>query len=77
MALLSTVAFSIWAGLLKYNPVGKISVYSFSIPVFGVAFSAIFLNENIMSLQNLAALLLASLGILIVNSGKIFFKGKG
>ncbi len=70
MALLSTVAFSIWAELLKYNPVGKISVYSFSIPVFGVAFSAIFLNEHIISLENLAALVLASLGILIVNSGK-------
>lgn len=70
MALLSTAAFSIWAELLKYNPVGKVSVYSFSIPVFGVAFSAIFLNEHIMSLQNLAALVLTSLGILIVNSGK-------
>ena len=70
MALLSTVAFNIWAGLLKYNPVGKIAVYSFSIPVFGVAFSAILLNESILSVQNLAALILVSAGIVIVNFNK-------
>lgn len=68
MALLSTVAFNIWAELLKYNPVGKIAVYSFSIPVFGVAFSALLLNEHALSLQNLAALVLVSTGIVIVNS---------
>ncbi len=68
MALLSTVAFNIWAELLKYNAVGKIAVYSFSIPVFGVAFSALLLNEHVLSLQNLAALVLVSAGIVIVNS---------
>ncbi len=68
MALLSTVAFNIWAELLKYNAVGKIAVYSFSIPVFGVAFSALLLNEHALSLQNLAALVLVSTGIVIVNS---------
>lgn len=68
MALLSTVAFNIWAELLKYNPVGKIAVYSFSIPVFGVASSALLLNEHALSLQNLAALVLVSTGIVIVNS---------
>lgn len=70
MALLSTVAFNIWAELLKYNPVGKIAVYSFSIPVFGVAFSAILLNEHVLSAQNLAALVLVSIGIIIVNFSK-------
>lgn len=70
MALLSTVAFSIWAELLKYNPVGKIAVYSFSIPVFGVAFSAVFLNEDVFSWQNLVALVLVSAGIIIVNYTK-------
>ena len=67
MALLSTVAFSIWAELIKYNPVGRIAVYSFSIPVFGVVFSAIFLNEHVLSWQNLAALVLVSIGIIIVD----------
>lgn len=70
MALLSTVAFSIWAELIKYNPVGRIAVYSFSIPVFGVVFSAIFLNEHVLSWQNLAALVLVSIGIIIVNYAK-------
>ena len=37
MALLSTVSFSLWAALLKYNPVGKVSIFGFSIPVLGVA----------------------------------------
>lgn len=68
MALLSTVSFSLWAELLKYNPVGKVSIFGFSIPVFGVALSAIFLHERIISGQNLAALVLVSVGIIIVNS---------
>jgi drug/metabolite transporter (DMT)-like permease len=67
MALLSTVAFSIWAALLKYNPVGKVSIFGFSIPVFGVALSALVLKEEIFTIQNLAALLLVSVGIIVVN----------
>ena len=34
MALLSTAAFSIWTILMKYNPVGKVAVYTFTIPIF-------------------------------------------
>ena len=70
MALISTVAFSIWTILLKYNPVGKVAIYGFTIPVFGVALSAIFLGEEIFSLKNLTALILVSVGILIVNHVK-------
>ena len=67
MALLSTVSFTLWAELVKYNPVGKVAIFGFSIPVFGVALSAVFLKENIWTVQNLAALILVSIGILIVN----------
>ena len=67
MALLSTIAFTLWAEMIKYNPVGKVAIFGFSIPVFGVALSALFLKENIWTLQNLAALILVSVGILIVN----------
>ncbi|MDD5953475.1 MAG: DMT family transporter [Oscillospiraceae bacterium] len=67
LAFLSTVAFSIWAMLLKYNPVSKITIFSFSIPVFGVAFSALLLGEQIFTLHNLIALLLVSAGIIVVN----------
>ena len=35
MALLSTVAFSLWTLLLKYNPVGKVAVYGFTIRSLG------------------------------------------
>ena len=70
MALLSTVAFSIWALLLKYNPVGKVAVFGFTIPVFGVTLSAVFLGEDIWKIQNLAALILVSAGIIFVNREK-------
>lgn len=67
LALLSTVAFTLWAELLKYNPVGRVAVFGFSIPVFGVALSALLLGEDIFRIQNLAALLLVSAGIIVVN----------
>lgn len=67
MALLSTVSFTLWAELIKYNPVGKVAIFGFSIPVFGVGLSAIFLHENIWTAQNLAALILVSMGIFVVN----------
>ena len=67
MSLLSTVAFSIWAELLKYNAVGKVAIFGFSIPVFGVGLSAIFLGEQVLSVKNLAALICVSVGIIIIN----------
>ena len=67
MSLLSTAAFSIWAELLKYNSVGKVAIFGFSIPVFGVAMSALFLGEQVASVKNLAALVLVSVGIIIIN----------
>lgn len=70
LALLSSVAFSVWAVLLKYNPVGKISVYCFLNPVFGVIFSGLLLGENIFNLKSLGALVLVSIGIYVVNYNK-------
>ena len=67
MSLLSTVAFSIWAELLKYNSVGKVAIFGFSIPVFGVALSAVFLGEQVVSVKNLIALVCVSVGIIIIN----------
>ena len=63
MSILSTGSFSIWTILLKYNPVGQVAIYGFTIPIFGVLFSAIFLGEQIVSIQNIAALVLVSAGI--------------
>lgn len=70
LALLSSVAFSVWALLLKYNPVGKISIYCFLNPVFGVILSGILLGENIFNIRSLIALAMVSLGIYIVNKTK-------
>lgn len=67
MSVLSAVAFTIWTVLMKYNPVGKVAVYGFSIPVFGSALSGIFLGEKVLTLRNLIALLFVSAGIVIVN----------
>ena len=67
MALLSTVAFSLWTLLLKYNPVGKVAVYGFTIPIFGVLLSGILLGETIFSVKYLAALLFVRGGVILVN----------
>ncbi|SMG55087.1 DMT family transporter [Paraburkholderia susongensis] len=66
LALLSAVAFTLWSLLLKYNQVGKVTVFNFLVPVFGTALSAICLNENIMELKNLVALVLVCSGIWLV-----------
>lgn len=67
MALISFLGFSIWTALLKYNPVGKVAVFGFSIPVFGAALSAMALGENIFTFTNLSALICVCVGIIIVN----------
>jgi len=66
MALLSSVAFTIWTQLLKYNKVGIISVFNFLIPVFGTLLSAMFLGENIFDIKILIALILVCYGIFLV-----------
>lgn len=66
LAILSAVAFTLWSLLLKYNQVGRVSVFSFLVPVFGTGLSAMCLNENIMELKNLVALVLVCGGIWLV-----------
>lgn len=67
LALLSTAAFSIWTLLMKYNPVGRVAVYTFTIPIFGVVLSGIILGEPVFEVKNLIALALVSAGIVIMN----------
>ncbi len=67
LAVLSSLAFTLWAQLLKYNPVGKISVYCFLNPVFGIILSGIMLGENIFNIKTAVSLLLVCLGIYTVN----------
>lgn len=70
LAALSSVAFTVWALLLQHNSVGKITIYNFLVPVFGVLLSALILRENAWEFKNLVALLLVCAGIFIVNRQK-------
>ncbi|MHC6180329.1 EamA family transporter [Clostridium sp. JNZ X4-2] len=70
MALLSSVSLVIWSALYKYNKVCRIAVYSFMIPVFGVILSAILLGDSILKVKTPGALVLACIGIWIVNGNE-------
>jgi len=66
LALLSAIGFILWNSVMKYNKVGKVSMYLFLIPVSGVLLSALILDEA-LSLSVLIALALVGAGIVIVN----------
>ncbi|MCR5735493.1 MAG: DMT family transporter [Lachnospiraceae bacterium] len=72
MGFISAGAYTLWGVLLKYNPVSRVSILGFMNPVMGVLLSALFLGENreAFSLTGLFALILVSLGIIIVNLQK-------
>jgi drug/metabolite transporter (DMT)-like permease len=67
LALLSAVAFTLWAALLKYNKVSFITAFTFLIPVVGTVLSSIFLGESIKQLQYLLAIPAVACGIFLVN----------
>lgn len=46
LALLSAVAYSIWAVLLRANPVSRVAVYTFLQPIFGVILSLLLVDRN-------------------------------
>lgn len=70
LALLSSIAFTLWSLLLKYNPVGMVTVFNFLVPVFGLLLSAVFLGESILEWKNLIALVLVCFGIYLVTRVK-------
>lgn len=70
MVLLSALAFSIWSALLKHNPVGRVTIFNFLIPVFGVALSAVFLGEDVLIMKNGVALAMVCVGIWLVTAEK-------
>lgn len=68
MALISSVAYSVWGILLKHNPVGKVAVYSFTNPIFSVLLSFVFLKESSsFGWELVVALVLVCGGIYLVN----------
>ncbi len=69
LAALSAVAFTLWSLLLKHNPVGLVSMFAFLVPLFGAALSGIWLDEDVLTWTNLAALVLVCGGVLLVTRG--------
>ena len=45
LSLLSAVAYALWGMLLKFNPVSKVTIFSFSTPIMGVILSTLLLEE--------------------------------
>ena len=66
LALLSSAAFSLWSILLKHNRVSQVTVFNFTVPIFGAALSALFLGEALWEWKNLLALVLVCGGIWLV-----------
>lgn len=67
LAALSSVAFAIWTRLLQKFAAGRVAVYNFLTPLFGVLLSACLLGESLSGVQIVLALLLVCLGIVLVN----------
>lgn len=78
LAFLSAVAYALWGVLLKYNPVSKITVFSFTTPVFGTVLSLLFLPEHsgVNPINLVITLLLVSGGIFLLNYQKKAPEGK-
>ncbi len=72
LAFLSAIAYSVWGILLKHNPVSRVTIYSFMIPVFGVLLSNLMLTEqsNVSPVNLIITLVLVCTGIIILNYKK-------
>ncbi len=67
LSAIYAVSYVLWTLLLKYNDASKISIYSFSTPIFGALFSALLLSEasGVAPLNLVIALVLVCTGILL------------
>ena len=72
LAFLSAIAYALWGVLLKHNPVSKVTIYTFMIPVFGVFLSKLMLTEssNVSPINLVITLVLISAGIFMLNYNK-------
>lgn len=69
LSIVSAGGFILWNNVMKYNQVGKISIFLFLIPVFGVFLSGLLLSEPI-HIFVLLGLIFVTVGIIIVNKSK-------
>lgn len=64
---ISSSAFVLWYHLLKYQPVGEISIYRLFIPIFGVILSTLVIPGESFTLAILLGLVLVTYGVLLLN----------
>ncbi|MEG2892483.1 MAG: DMT family transporter [Clostridium sp.] len=69
-ALLSSIAFSLWFALLKYNKAGEITIYRFIIPISGVILSGLILPGEGFTIYTVVSLICVAIGVGVVNRGK-------
>ena len=69
LSFLSAIAYALWGILLKYNPVSKVTIFSFMTPVFGVLLTKLMLpEESTVKLVNLLiSLVLVCAGVFMLN----------
>lgn len=72
LSFLSAIAYALWGILLKHNPVSRVTVFSFMIPIFGVLLSELMLAEasGVSYINLLIALVLICIGITTLNYNK-------
>jgi len=67
LGFISAAGFTGWSSLLAHHQISKVSIYKFSIPVFGVFLSFIFLQEAFDLMSVMVAMVLVAIGILLIN----------
>lgn len=69
LSFLSAIAYALWGMLLKFNPVSKVTIFSFMTPVFGVLLTKIMLpEESTVKIVNLLiSLVLVCAGVFMLN----------
>lgn len=69
LSFLSAIAYALWGMLLKYNPVSKVTIFSFMTPVFGVILTKLMLPEEstVMLINLLISLVLVCAGVFMLN----------
>ena len=72
LAFLSAIAYAVWGMLLKYNPVSKVTIFSFTTPIFGTILSLLLLPEasQVNTINLIITLILVSGGIFLLNYQK-------
>ena len=69
LSFLSAIAYALWGMLLKFNPVSKVTIFSFMTPVFGVLLTKLMLPEEstVKIINLLISLVLVCAGVFMLN----------